>query len=550
MDRVNGINERHDSQNGSAESNTGFNHIRKRIIICCDGTWQSSVSGERNVPSNVTRLVRHLARSEKQGNTLWQQIVWYDSGIGTGDLSKLDVNRQGATGAGLAINVIEAYSFIVSNYSLGDKIFCFGFSRGAYTARALVGLINDVGVCSPLDMQMFPVLYELYQANVPGNEKAKREYERFKTDWMAGNPIEITLGEKDSGGQVKFKSCDRQKIDDASRDVEVVGVWDTVGSLGVPDIPSFDLGFSRRDRASHEFHDVRLSDRTHHAFHALALDERRKPFTPTLWYVPFEQKRPRGSSFKQVWFPGVHINIGGGSDDMLEEKKSDFEQIANITFAWMVEQVRPHLAFDEDSFVAAIKEQQHTLEALHGEDRPWPKSWTGKLYAATGTVWSKIAGSGEQARVIAEPGWATGPIIDSYDEASRVVKSGGMQWRSPGETIVPKSATSDEVVRTNKLGLTDEWIHPCVFYRKEQLKNSSAPYEPPALRGWTRYECENRIEGWEWRKDGVKDLLKEYRVMPHSDDARAPRNLERLVAEAGKATEYLEELDKAYRGSV
>lgn len=216
----------------------------------------------------------------------------------------------------------------------------------------------------------------------------------------------------------------------------------------------------------------------------------------------------------------------------------------------MVEQVRPHLAFNEDSFVAAIKEQQHILEALHGKDRPWPKSWTGKLYAATGTVWSKIAGSGEQARVIAEPGWATGPIIDSYDEASRVVKSGGMQWRSPGETIVPKSATSDEVVRTNKLGLTDEWIHPCVFYRKEQLKNSSAPYEPPALRGWTRYECENRMEGWEWRKDGVKDPLKEYRVMPHSDDAKAPRNLERLIAEAGKAKEYLEELDKAYRGSV
>lgn len=74
---------------------------------------------------------------------------------------------------------------------------------------------------------------------------------------------------------------------------------------------------------------------THHAFHALALDERRKPFTPTLWYVPFGQKRPRGSSFKQVWFPGVHINIGGGSDDMLEEKKSDFER------EWHVSRINP-----------------------------------------------------------------------------------------------------------------------------------------------------------------------------------------------------------------
>jgi uncharacterized protein (DUF2235 family) len=121
----------------------------KRIIVCCDGTWQSSVTNTANIPSNVTRIARYLNKTGKddQGRE-WQQVVYYDAGIGTG-VSAIEAKRQGGTGAGFVGNVIEAYNFIVLNYNEGDKIYCFGFSRGAYTARAVAGLVTDIGIVSP-----------------------------------------------------------------------------------------------------------------------------------------------------------------------------------------------------------------------------------------------------------------------------------------------------------------------------------------------------------------------------------------------------------------
>ena len=132
----------------------------RRLIICCDGTWQSSTTEKRNIPSNVTKLCRLISRyseSKTDQNRHWHQLVYYDGGIVTGDLSEAESLRQGATGAGLEENIIEAYNFIVLNYEPGDEIFCFGFSRGAYTARAVAGLVTDIGVISPVDMQFFPV---------------------------------------------------------------------------------------------------------------------------------------------------------------------------------------------------------------------------------------------------------------------------------------------------------------------------------------------------------------------------------------------------------
>jgi uncharacterized protein (DUF2235 family) len=143
----------------------------RRLIICCDGTWQSSVSSKDNVPSNVTKLCRVIARighDQKDPNKKWHQLVYYDSGIGTGSLSGIEAKRQGGTGAGLAENVIEAYNFIVLNYEAGDEIFCFGFSRGAYTARAVAGLVSDIGVIKPVYMQLFPQIYRAYMQNEEG----------------------------------------------------------------------------------------------------------------------------------------------------------------------------------------------------------------------------------------------------------------------------------------------------------------------------------------------------------------------------------------------
>lgn len=144
----------------------------KKIILCCDGTWQSSVSGAHNLPSNITRIARTLAKAgrDNQDGKIWQQIVYYDSGIGSGSLSTFESKRQGATGDGLVVNVLEAYNFVVynfvvNNYSPGDNIYCFGFSRGTFTARAIAGMITDFGVLKPDSMKYFDSLFAAYQKN-------------------------------------------------------------------------------------------------------------------------------------------------------------------------------------------------------------------------------------------------------------------------------------------------------------------------------------------------------------------------------------------------
>jgi uncharacterized protein (DUF2235 family) len=202
----------------------------KRLIICCDGTWQSSVTGLKNILSNVTRLARSIARSGRdKDNKIWQQIVYYDAGIGTRDLSTAEKDRQGGFGIGFVGNVIEAYNFLVLNYAPGDEIFCFGFSRGAYTARAVAGLVNDIGIISPRDMQDFPDLYALYQKNADSQGFRKSAAYR---EWVHGVLAKEQPPKVEGGFQpspVYSKPCHRP-APEASRVVKVVGVFDTVGS--------------------------------------------------------------------------------------------------------------------------------------------------------------------------------------------------------------------------------------------------------------------------------------------------------------------------------
>lgn len=205
--------------------------IRKRIIICCDGTWQSAVSGKKNVPSNVTRLCRAVnsVGTDDEGSQ-WQQIVWYDSGIGTtsGTLGK---QIEGAIGQGMEGNVIEAYNFCVLNYNPGDQIMCFGFSRGAFTARAIAGLISDIGICRKQDLNQFPNLWRVYKKTKPG--------QRFYCsdvwfEWMNGK------ADENQGAKGDYFVFEKRPASDwaqeGSRNVEVVGVFDTVGAIGMPEV--------------------------------------------------------------------------------------------------------------------------------------------------------------------------------------------------------------------------------------------------------------------------------------------------------------------------
>jgi uncharacterized protein (DUF2235 family) len=241
----------------------------RRLVVCCDGTWQSSVSMKENVPSNITKLCRLIARTgtdQHNPSKQFHQIVYYDSGIGTGNLTQFEQRRQGGTGAGLAENVIEAYNFIM-NFEPGDEIFCFGFSRGAYTARAVAGLVSDIGVIKPNHMQFFPDLYRTYMMNDEGVEF--RETQAWKS-FTAGKLSK--KGEELRAQNVVFDRANMQQmaevweirphgdlaITQESRKVKVVGVFDTVGSLGIPDV--LGINFARK-RAKYGFHNVKLTER-------------------------------------------------------------------------------------------------------------------------------------------------------------------------------------------------------------------------------------------------------------------------------------------------
>lgn len=236
----------------------------RRLIVCCDGTWQSSVSEKENIPSNVTKLARLIKRIGDDNGKKWHQIVYYDGGVGTGNLSATESARQGGTGAGLAENVIEAYNFIVLNWQAGDEIFCFGFSRGAYTARAVAGLVTDLGVIQPNDMQYFPQVYRGYMANSKGgsfrNSKPWKEFVEGKLS-KAGEEAAAKGGRfpRDVAGQAKMWDIPPHgelAASEESRNIKVIGVWDTVGSLGVPDIAGVN---NAKGRAKYGFHNVKLS---------------------------------------------------------------------------------------------------------------------------------------------------------------------------------------------------------------------------------------------------------------------------------------------------
>src|SRR5947209_3695537 len=270
----------------------------KRLVVCCDGTWNDSDNGTGY--TNVSRLAWAIKPFDDRNRA--PQIVFYQSGVGTaGDLSsKLG---GGALGLGLSHNIRDAYSFICNNYVADDEIFLFGFSRGAYTARSIGGLIGYAGLLGKQDLDRFFELWDGYKD--PDKDDRAAALDKFPA-----------------------------RIKDVR--VKVIGVWDTVGSLGIPaDLERFDILNFRR---YYGFHDTNLGTRVDNAFHALALDERRKNFVPTLWTQTPEGKK-NGQVLKQVWFAGVHCDVGGG---YREHGASD------IPLAWMASEVAPFLDIDFD----------------------------------------------------------------------------------------------------------------------------------------------------------------------------------------------------------
>jgi len=260
----------------------------KRLVICADGTWNRPEEDlQKDVPTNVLRLARAIRPLATDGQP---QHVFYDWGIG----SYHNAVIGGVTGQGIHKNIMDAYRYIVQNFTPGTDIYLFGFSRGAYTVRSLCGLINNCGILKRPDARLI--------------QQAFDHYKKTGDDW------------KPSGAKsVDFRNAHSHE----SREIRFVGAWDTVGALGVP----FSLMglFDRKD----EFYDTKLGNNVRIARHAMAIDERREDFEPTLW-------DPReGLDLKQMWFAGSHSDIGGGypaDDQGLLASDSALE--------WMVEQAR------------------------------------------------------------------------------------------------------------------------------------------------------------------------------------------------------------------
>jgi uncharacterized protein (DUF2235 family) len=299
--------------------------MSKTIVFLADGTWNGvdvDKDGDGTLEvTNVLKLYHNLAGDESidsfaleneseriarddAGNTV--QVAKYLHGVGD-SRNKLKRALGGAFGAGLITRIVRGYTFISRHYQPGDAIIIAGFSRGAYTARALAGMIAKDGL---LDYAALghPNKEEAYQyglyvwASYRENRVASIGHRAITSLWTRF----VGMGK-------------RVHTEQMIRDVpiEAIGVWDTVGSLG---IPIYDEESARMDLF--RFADTDLSPKVKHGFHALAIDEHRTDFAPTLW-------TPR-EGIEQVWFAGAHSDVGGGYEE---------SELSDIALAWMSERL-------------------------------------------------------------------------------------------------------------------------------------------------------------------------------------------------------------------
>jgi hypothetical protein len=250
--------------------------VVSHLVVCCDGTWQTTVQR-----SNVIRLHDALALRTMDGA---QQKPKYVPGVGTSG-SVVNKLKGGLAGVGLSSTILDAYDWLSAAYSPGDTVALFGFSRGAYTARSVAGMI---GACGLLDASGL--------SDEDRAAQVARVYARYR---------DRTRTPGDTAWRDGLRFHYDPAVPLSAIPVHFIGVWDTVGALGIPDNLRLLAVLGRR--SSHEFLDVRLNPGIRHARHAISLDERRGPFTPTLWYEP-----PATQDVKQVWFPGDHSDVGGG----------------------------------------------------------------------------------------------------------------------------------------------------------------------------------------------------------------------------------------------
>lgn len=279
----------------------------KRLVLCFDGTWNTEKSN-----TNVSRLFRKIAGSS---NECSEQRQFYDEGVGTGWGERI---RGGILGMGLDRNIRQGFAWLAAQFHEtepkpgGDKgfftgpdIYLFGFSRGAFTARSLGGLINYLGLPNlGLDISQdtaatsteHPLVQEAWNLYAARPSKNDRE-DKSKEKLIAAHDQAVS----------KFRARHYFPVR-----IHLLGVWDTVGALGIPRF--LDYNWIPRPSNKFLFHDTRLGKCVRFAYHAMAIDEQREPYGIALWSDLDEDFT---EDVEQRWFPGAHADVGGGYEDCL-----------------------------------------------------------------------------------------------------------------------------------------------------------------------------------------------------------------------------------------
>jgi uncharacterized protein (DUF2235 family) len=300
----------------------------KRIVVCCDGTW--NVANQEH-PTNVVKLALAVATQDSEGTA---QRVFYSAGVGTQRGARF---RGGAFGAGLSNNVRECYRFLVENYEPGDRLFFFGFSRGAFTARSAAGMVRNSGILR--------------------REHANRLGDAFAL-YRSRDPVHVPRGTEATLFRRSFSHVTR---------IHFIGVWDTVGALGIP-VLGRRLGLAKLVNRRWGFHDTTLSRTVDLAYHALAIDEERGPFAPAMWH---QQADADEQTLEQVWFAGAHTDVGGGSPD---------PSISEIPLLWMADRAAAAGLDFDSAYFSGRRPPEDDLQDEREEGRYLQPSATGKIH--------------------------------------------------------------------------------------------------------------------------------------------------------------------------
>jgi uncharacterized protein (DUF2235 family) len=292
-----------EDDNARAEVNVKAPGPAKRLVFCFDGTWNRLDS---QTPTNVVLTAESVLPMARDGKA---QVIFYDQGVGTGRLDRLS---GGVFGAGLVDKLGDAYRFLTFNYTPGDQIYVLGFSRGAFTARSFVGMLRNCGIVSRSKAGRIVEAIHWYRNRRSDAKPNSEESRRFRADI---SPV-VCVEEGEDEWRVQNLPGYIPGSSPLLR-VKYLGVWDTVGALGVPARYRALTFFNRQ----YQFHDTELSSLVLSGRHAVATDEQRSDFTPSLWSNLEAMNAAAGADpasadapYQERWFPGVHCGVGGGGD--------------------------------------------------------------------------------------------------------------------------------------------------------------------------------------------------------------------------------------------